>query len=188
MQTKPFVLLLVGVLVLGGSLIGAFAGGVAVGKGRVEESAQTVLQSAQATPTPEILSEGEISEEQLEQIRQRFQDARLGDGGAGFGGGGAGFEGRGGLSGTIEGIEGDTVTVITSQGPQRATVGEDTVIQVSAQGTLGDLSAGATVTVIGPTGENGTVEAQTIIIVPEGGAGLFGGGFSAGDRFRPGGQ
>ena len=188
MQTKPFVLMLVGVLVLGGSLIGAFAGGVAVGKGRVEESAQAVLQSAQATPTPGPLSEVEISEEQLEQIRQRFQDARLGDGGAGFGGGGAGFEGRGGLSGTVEGIEGGTVTVQTSQGPLLAAVGEDTVIQMFAQGTLGDLQAGATVTVIGPTGEDGTVDAQSIIIAPEGGAGLFGGGFSAGDRFRPGGQ
>lgn len=146
---------------------------MALGKGQVETPAQALLQPAQSASTPGLLPEG--------QIRQRFPGGRLG-------GGGAGFDGRGGLSGTLEGIEGNTVTVNTSQGPLQATVGEDTIIQMFAQGTLVDLHTGLTVTVIGQSGEDGTVEARSIVIVPEGGAGLFGGGLSAGDRLQRGQQ
>jgi hypothetical protein len=92
------------------------------------------------------------------------------------------------LSGAIEGIDDDTVTVSTSQGPLQATIGEDTAIQMFVQGTLADLHTGLTVTVIGQPGEDGTVEAQSVVIIPEGGAGFFGGGRPGGDRFQRGQQ
>ena len=184
MNTKPFVLLVVGVLVLGGSLIGAFAGGVALGKGQADEPAPSVLQTTQPAPDAGRQPGDQLSPEQLQQLRQRFPGGRLGDGAGGVGGGGAGFDGRGGLSGTIDGIEGNTVSVNTSQGPVLATIGDDTTIQMFVQGTLADLREGLTVTVIGPQGEDGTVEARSIAIVPEGGVGLFGGGLPAGDRFQ----
>ncbi len=43
MKTKAFVLLLVGVLVVGGGIGGAFASGMALGKSQGEESAQKAL-------------------------------------------------------------------------------------------------------------------------------------------------
>ena len=157
---------------------------MALGKGQAEEPAPSVPQTTQPAPDAGDQFGDQLSPEQLQQLRQRFPGGRLGDGAGGFGGGGAGLDGRGGLSGTIDGIEGNTVSVNTSQGPLLATVGDDTTIQMFVQGTLGDLHAGVTVTVIGQQGEDGTVEARSIVIVPKGGAGLLGVGLPTGDRFQ----
>ena len=177
MNTKAFVTLLVAVLILGGSLGGAFAGGVVLGKSQGEEVAQTI-QPTQPSSSLGQQSPGQLSQEQLDQFRQQFQ----GQFGQGFEG--RGFAGGGGLSGTIEEIQGNTVTVNTSQGPLQATIGTDTTIQMFAEGTLTDLRAGLRVTVIGQRGEDGTVEARSILITPEGGDGLFEGGLFSGDPQR----
>ncbi|MEE8443429.1 MAG: hypothetical protein V3S37_06725 [Dehalococcoidia bacterium] len=182
MTTKAFILLLVGVLALGGSIGGAFAGGIALGKSQVEEAAPaspfSLPQSNQSQQLPGQLGQdqldqfrqqiqnGELSPDQLDQFRQRFQ---------GRGGGGGGFAGRNALTGTIESTEGNTIIVSTAQGPLEATLGADTTIQMSVEGTLEDLTEGTQVTVVGQRGEDGTVEATSIVIVPAGGGGLFGG-------------
>ena len=94
------------------------------------------------------------------------------------------------MTGTIERIEGNFVTLNTPQGPLEVTIGEDTAIQMFAEGTLSDLLTGARITVTGERGEDGTVVATSILLVPEGGGGFFGGGlggFGGGARQRDGG-
>ncbi|MCZ6891091.1 MAG: hypothetical protein O7F09_01070 [Chloroflexi bacterium] len=177
MNSKAFVLLVVAILVLGGGLGGAFAGGVVVGKGQNEETSIDSLPQAPSNQTQTPFDPSQLSQEELDQLREQFQGQRPGGGGTGFGGtgfGDTGFGGRGGLTGTIEGIEGSVVTVNTSQGPLLATVGDDTTIHMTVQGSLEDLEPGVQVTVVGQRGEDGTVQAVTIIILPEDG-GLFGG-------------
>ena len=46
------------------------------------------------------------------------------------------------MLGTIETIDGDTLTINTSRGPLQAAVGAETTIQVFADGTLADLETG----------------------------------------------
>ena len=168
MNTKAFMLLLVGVLVLGSSIGGAFAGGVAVGKSQEAEAAPSSLPAQLPAGSGQQFTD-QFSQEQLDQFRQQFQ-------GGGGGGGRGGFGGRGGLSGTIESIEGNILTINTLQGPLQTTIGEDTVIQQFAQGTLADLQTGTRVTVTGERGEDGTVAASSILLTPEGTEGFFGGG------------
>ena len=176
MNTKAFITLLIAVLALGGGLGGAFVGGMALGKSQGEEVAQTTTQS---TSSPGQFPD-QFSQEQLDQFRQQFQGQfGSGSGGQGFGGRG-GFGGAGGLSGTIEQIEGNTVTLNTSQGPLQVTVGDDTIIQRFAEAASTDLQDGIQITVFGQSGEDGTVEASFILITPEGVGGFFGGGFFGG--------
>lgn len=195
MNTKSFVTLVIAILVLGGSLGGAFVGGIALGKNQEDDvalnSASTQLpsgtdQQASGQLTQEQLDQfrqqiqsGEFDPENRDQLRQQFQD-QFGQGGPD----GLGFGGAGGLTGTIEGIEGDTITINTAQGPLLATIGADTTIQIFVEGTLTDLENGIQVTVRGQRGEDGTVEATSITVTPEGLGGLFGGPLFEGQR-RP---
>lgn len=197
MSSKAFVLLLVIVLVLGAGLGGAFAGGIALGKSQGDEEIPVVNTPAPtlATPTdqeppgqpdqPDLsdlrqrFQSGEITQEDLAQLRQQFQGQAGGaQGGQGFGGArGQGGFGGGGLVGTVEGLDGNTLTVNTPQGPLLAALGDETVIQMFAQGSPSDLTVGARVTVTGQRGEDGTVEAVSILIIPEGAQGIPAGGF-----------
>ena len=203
MNSKAFVTLLVAVLILGGALGGAFAGGVALGKNGGEEAPQSNLpgtssppggQQAQGQPDQgqlgllrQRIQSGEISEEELAQLREQLQGqgGQAGQGGPGGPGGpgglgGGGFAGRGGLTGTIESVGDGTLTINTPQGPLQATIGADTTIQVFAQGSVTDLETGVRVTVTGQRGDDGSVQAATIIVVPEGAEGFLGGGLPGG--------
>ncbi|MFH1560918.1 MAG: hypothetical protein ABID84_05905 [Chloroflexota bacterium] len=181
MNTKSFVSLMIAVLMLGGSLGGAFVGGIALGKSQAEKapSSSAPLSSDSSSQQPD-----QTSQEQLDEIRQWIQSGQLdtetrdqlrqqlqGQ----FGQGGIpGLPNRGGLTGTIEKVEGNTVTVNTPQGPLRATIGADTTIQMSVEGTVEDLATGTQVTVVGQPGEDGTVQATSIVLVPEGSTGFLG--------------
>ena len=176
MNAKPFMLLLAAIMVLGGGLGGAFAGGIALGKSQGEESAQSTLP-AQSPSSPNQSPSGQISPEQLEQFRQRIQSGEFNPQDLDqFGQGqfGQRFAGRAGLTGTVETIEGNTVTINTSQGPLQATIGGETTIQMFTEGGLEDLTMGLQVTVVGQRGEDGTVAARSILITPEGLGGPFG--------------
>ena len=90
----------------------------------------------------------------------------------------------GGLTGTIQQLDGGALTVTTPQGEAQVTVAGSTTIHQVVPATGEDLSAGETVWVIGQRGDDGTIEAQSIIIIPEGAANLFsaGGRRGAGQR------
>ena len=194
MNTKAFVLLLVAVLVVGGSLGGAFVDGMAIGKSQESEAAQSVptatltppgsgRQAADEASPPSLielrqrLQSGQATPEDLAQLRKQFQ------GGFAAGGGDVAFGGGARVSGTV--------TVNTAQGLLRAAVGPETTIHRIAQVTLADLTEGAQITVVGQRAEDGTVEATSIMLTPEGADGFFGGGFRGRGGFgrgrRPGG-
>jgi len=171
MSTKAFLIMLTGILLLGGAVGGAFVGGMALGESRAEASEETGDDTFQL---PGSLQD-QLTQEQIDQMRQRFlgQDGQATDGG--------GFAGQGGLTGVIQQTEGDTITVNTPQGPLQVDISEDTTIQKTVEGTPDDLQEGTNVTVVGQRNEDGTTEASSIVIVPEGTAFPFGGsGFRGG--------
>ena len=196
MSTKGFISLLLGVLVLGAVIGGSFLGGLVIGKGQEAEAAASVApvtQPASAVPQTsgqtegqtlgqlrEQIQSGQISQEDLAQLREQFQ-GQFGGGGPGGGfTGGTRFGGPGGLTGTIENIEGNTLTINTPQGPLQAAVTTDTTIQKTIEVTPAELTEGMRVTVTGARGEDGTVQASLIFVVPEGAEGFGGGGFRGG--------
>ncbi|MDA1096626.1 MAG: hypothetical protein O3B84_05160, partial [Chloroflexi bacterium] len=212
MGTKPFMALLAIVVVLGFGLGGAFVGGIAVGKTQADTEASAVAEASarpaantaqqqleataplsadQLSNTRQRLGSGDISPEELTQLRQQFraQGGAGGDGGfGGFGGGGA----RGGngalaggsrITGTIEAITDGVITLNTQQGPIEVAVGTETTIELTRPGELGDLAVGGTVTVVGTRGDDGTFGAATVTVVPEGRVGA--GGFVRGDGAVP---
>ena len=79
----------------------------------------------------------------------------------------------GGLTGTIQQLDGSALTVTTPRGEAQVAVAGSTTIHQVVPATGEDLSAGETVRVIGQRGHDGTIEAQSIIIIPEGAANLF---------------
>ena len=110
---------------------------------------------------------GGLTEEQLNQFREGMR------GQFGQGQGTGAFAGLGGLTGKIEKIEGDIITLNTSQGQRQARLGDDTTIQMFVEDTLAGLQIGMRVTVLGQRVE-GKVEAQSINVIPESTDGLFG--------------
>ena len=200
MTTKSFMLLIAVVAALGVSIGGAFVGGIALGKSQDAEASQVAAvapdpsggsqrpngeggQSASLAQIRQRVQSGDATPEELAELRQQFQ-------GGGFGGGG--FRGGsfgGGLTGTIDAVDGNVITVNTPQGPLEATVTDETTIQTFSVGTVEDLLQGVRVTVIGQR-EGGTVEASSILVLPDDGQGFFGGGFPGdrsfgGDRSAP---
>ncbi|SEF31030.1 hypothetical protein SAMN05421837_105551 [Amycolatopsis pretoriensis] len=77
-----------------------------------------------------------------------------------------GFRGAGGgrgTTGTVDHVDGTTVYVKTAQGQDvKVSTSDSTTVGVTQQGKLSDLKPGATVTVQGQAGEDGTVTAQAI--------------------------
>lgn len=167
MNTRSFMILLVAIGILGAGLAGVFAAGVAVGKTQNVEAASNGMP-AQSSAGSEQQFSGQLTQEQRDQLRQQFQGQ----------GGGGGAGGRGRLSGTIESIEGNTITIGTGRGPLQATIGPDTIIQTMVEGTTSDLGTGVQVTVTGQRGDDGTVEARSVLVLLEGAEGLL----SAGGR------
>ena len=81
-------------------------------------------------------------------------------------GGARGAAGRGTV-GTIEKVDGTTVTLKTTQGSDvTVSTSDSTTVGLTQPGKLSDLKPGATVTVQGRAGTDGTVAAQTIVQQP----------------------
>ena len=101
-----------------------------------------------------------------------------------FGGGRGGQGGQGGgpgapaLSGTIDSIRDDQLTLDTQQGPLPIAINEETVIVQTGAGTFADLAIGMRVTVVGLADESGRIDARAVFVIPEGMENVpgFGGG------------
>ena len=197
MSTKGFMALIAGALLFGGSIGGAFFGGLALGKSDEAEAVEAAPTQSAATgqlslaQLQEQLGSGQLTQEDLAQLRQQFGgQTRQGGTGSfrgGFGGGGfaGGFAGAG-LTGAIESIQDGTLTVNTAQGPLQASIGPDTVIRTLAEISPDDLTTGMQVTITGERGEDGIIRAVSITLVPEGEAfplGGFGGRRGGGSGF-----
>ena len=192
---KGFTMMLVGMVVLGVALGGAFLGGMAVGGGDEAEAAaptaslQAPRLGGQGAATAggssrqqlrSRIQSGDLSPEDLAQLRQQFggQFGSTGGTEGQTGGGAEGFATGGRLRGTIESIDGNVLTLNTAQGTLHVTISPDTTIQVTTEAAVTDLSNGMTLTVMGERAEDGTFAAATIFSLPEGdqGFGWFGGG------------
>ncbi len=200
MNTKGFMLLIVTVLVIGGSVGGAFAGGLALGRSQGDDAAPETAflqQFGGGEFSFEDLADrfrqaggapgGQLGGASADGLRLRpdgeprtGQDAPSGFGGGTFGGGlFGGRTGFGGiLNGTVGTVDGNVFTVTTDSGETQVSLNDDSTIQVYEEGAPGDLSPGDRVLVIlsGDT-EGGEPAAALSVVVnaPEGG-GIFGGG------------
>jgi hypothetical protein len=75
---------------------------------------------------------------------------------------------RPGAYGTLTKIDGNTLTLTTTQGPVTVYVGSDTTIQKTVTGTLSDLNEGQSLIVMGTDDESGNITATSIVIQPQG--------------------
>lgn len=92
-----------------------------------------------------------------------------GQGTSGSGGGFGGFGGRPAVTGTVQKVDGNTVTVTQSDGTQATVVLSDTTrITVTSQGSASDLKQGQTITVSGAKGSDGNYAATSVTVVPAG--------------------
>ena len=85
----------------------------------------------------------------------------------------------GGLTGVIESLEGGVLGVNTPIGPIEVSAGDDLVVTVISgnEGDLENLTAGLTVVVSVEPKDDGSAEAISVTIVPEGSGLPLGGGF-----------
>lgn len=189
-MTKSFLFLIGLALVLGVGLGGAFIGGVAFGKSQGDSTAN--VQGVAAFGAGGSQSSGFAGRNQSGGGLQQGSSAtgvtpQSGNGtnsGSSFQRGGQGSSngafGRGGLMGTVESIDGNTLTITTTQGPVKATLSEGTTITKYVEATAGDLKVGDQVRVLGDeTGSDG-VDATAVTIIPQDSVGFQGRGFSGG--------
>ena len=199
MDTKGFFLLIATVVAIGGSIGGAFSGGLALGRSQSGDAAPeiAVLQqfgggqfSLDDLPSG-LFSGGQLSGVTQDAQRSRpggeaqtGQDAPSGFGGGDFGGRLAGAFFRNILNGSVSAVDGNLITITTDSGETQVTIGEDSTIQIYEAGTFDDLSVGDRVMVI-LTGEAESGEpaaAASVIVNPPDFAGTFGGGFGGRSR------
>ena len=133
----------------------------------------------------ERLGRGELSEEEVQEaflrLREQFGGGQGGIGPGGFGGAQA--------AGTIESIDGNTMTVATELATVMATVGENTIINITSVLEPMALTDNAQVIVVSER-VDGSNLARSITVVPEGQGGFGGirGGFGGGQGGFGGGQ
>lgn len=181
MNNKLFMGLLVTALVVAIGVGGAFAGGVAYG--RNQEDAAPVVTTPDL-PSPSAIQAqlwgGQSNSEGLAELRARLQSGNTtpedlqhlrqqfaGQAGR-FGGGGNFRFGGGGFNGTIESIEGNTITMNTQQGPLQVTLSGETTVTSIVLIEASDLTLEARIAVTGQRNEEGFIEANSITITPEG--------------------
>ena len=216
MSTKGFLLLMITVIVIGGSIGGAFAGGLALGRSQNGDAAPEAAvfqqrfgggQSSSAGRPGDGLTGGGFSAGQpggatsdgpgaiSNGEAQTRGDAPTGFGGGGFGdrgGFGDGASAAGLLNGTIGAVDGNVLTITTDSGESQVTLGDDSTIQRYETGTAEKLSSGDLVLVIatGDIESGDPVDVASVIVNPPEGGGIFGARGFGGGGFggRPGGQ
>ena len=152
-----------------------------------EENDESVTADAPSM-TPEELQElrerfqrGELSEEEAQEVFQRLREQfGGGQGGPGLGGFGPGGPGGSQAVGTIESVDGNTITVATELSTVTANLEDDTTINITSLLEPSALADDKQVMVISERVEGSNL-ARTITVLPEGqgvfgrGAGGFGG-------------
>lgn len=200
-MNKPFVILLVVAVIIGTGIGGIFAGGVAFGKSSGADAPTSLSLGGprpNGTDGGRQFDQGQFGPGQGGRTQQGLPQGQPGqfnpppavvpptqemspDNAPG-----QSFSGRGGLTGTIEKVEGNLVTVTTAEGPVEVTIAEATSISQISQASVDDLQAGLQVTVMGPPAEDGSVEAANVVITPEGMESFFGRGQLRDRSFRRG--
>ncbi len=180
-MNKSFLILLVMVVILGAALGGSFVGGVVYGRS----------QAAADTLPPGL--DGAFAGGGAEPVGIPA-GAAPGPGGGGFDappGADGGFPegatpgglggGRGGLTGTVAAVDGNTLSLTTPQGDTLVTLNDDTALTQIAPADRAELTAGTTVRIGGRPNADGSIfQARSILIIPEGTANPFTGGGNGG--------
>ena len=170
MGTKAFIVLIVAAMFFGGALAGAFIGGTFVGESRAETQPEDgeLLMTGRSIDTGEMealrreLGTGvKLDDQSVQQMRAQMRSMAPGKEGA------ASLM-LGGVAGSIAAVDGSKLTVDTPDGPVTVTLGDDTALHQVAEIGPADLEAGSFVMVMGPRGDSGDLEAQTITVIPEG--------------------
>ena len=173
MKQNAFVIWLGVVVALGGVLGGAFVGGMAIGKSQGKQEANQQMQGQLSQFAAG--SRQRATQQGTPQAQEGTPQAQEGtpkplegtpQPGLSFPGGLGGLAGRGGTVGTVEKVEGNVVTLNTPQGAVRVIVDDSTSIQKMGEGSLGDISAGESITVSGERAEDGSMKATGIFITP----------------------
>ena len=166
MKRNAFVIWLAVIVALGGVIGGAFAGGMAIGKSQGREQATQELQSQRSQLAAGLGQRGtqQGTPQPGQGTPQPQQDTP--QPGSSLPGGLGGLAGRGGTVGTVEKVEGNVVTLNTPQGAVRVMVDGSTSIQKMGAGSLGDISAGESITVSGERQADGSIRATGMIINP----------------------
>jgi hypothetical protein len=176
-NNKPFVVMLVLAVVVGVGIGGVIAGGMVLGNASGDDTPVSPFSGgAAAGPAGSAgpggqgqFGRGQVPSGQAERTQgqpdpsgvARQSPDRTSDDAA------QRFPGRGAVTGTVENIEGEVVTITTPQGPVEVTIGQDTAISRISEAGVADLQPGARVTVMGPADEGGRVAAASLVITPE---------------------
>ena len=99
----------------------------------------------------------------------------------------AGFGGRGGAQGTVTTFEGDMLTLATPRGDQAVALSEATMFYRISEASRAALTDNATVRISGTRSPEGELNAQAVIVLPEGAENLLGATGGPGGRLRGGG-
>ena len=101
--------------------------------------------------------------------------ARFRGGQGGFGGGQAGLRGNqggaggpAGIFGAVTSVSDSGFTLETQQGPLPIVMNEESIILETRQGAFVDLEVGIQVRVTGPADENGSIDARSVTVTPQG--------------------
>ena len=180
-MNKSFLILLVMVVILGAALGGSFVGGVVYGRSQAANADSLLLGmdgsfaggGAEPVGVPAGAAPGPGS---------GFDTTPGAAGGfpEGAAAGGLGG-GRGGLTGTVASVEGNSLSLTTPQGDTLVTLNDDTGLSQIAPADRAELTAGVTVRIGGRPNADGSIfQARSILIIPEGAANPFAGGGNGG--------
>jgi hypothetical protein len=183
MSTKGFLLLLATVIVIGGSIGGAFSGGLALGRSQSDDDdpIAALLEQRLGGLSGGPLSEGSgaggvFSGQAYPSGEGESEITPRGPRQAGVTTGIS----RDALNGTVSSLEGSLLTVSAGDRENQVDLGGNTVVQVFGLGTPEDISQGDRVLVIaaGDTSGGGPVDAISVTVNPPEGGAFGGGGFA----------
>ena len=165
MNTRAFIVTLIGVIILGVGFGGSFIGGFAYG--RTQEPVE--LEPSFSIPAPQrgqqgaaVLQVQQIDPAQIERFRQAVaQGGQAGQPTGAFGRQSAA------MTGAIESVDDQTITVNTRQGPMTAAVTSDTQVRGFVEMSLAALEPGVPVAVTGDPDDAGVLQAASITVLPD---------------------
>jgi hypothetical protein len=158
------VLLMIGAIVLiAGAAVGGYFYGVSQAPGDSTEAGFDMSQMGSTQFQRGQFDPSQMTQEQLEQLRQNrgMGQFRTGQGAAE---GGAELFG-GGAMGTIDSIEDGVITVRTSDAAVQITTTDTTLIEKLMPVTVNDLQVGEQVVVSGSQNDDGTTTARSIRVM-----------------------
>ena len=184
MNAKTFIFAVAAVVVLGFIIGGAFISGVALGRTQAEPEAQPAFpQAPSAQAGLAGGSGGQVDQAQIQQLRQRAESgeitpeemqqirAQIAQTGGGVGGEvltAAPADAGGRTMGTVKSVKDGVMTVETFQGTVTVNVGADTTIQGLTEVPLSDVQVDSMAVVVGESTESGELDASSVIVLPEG--------------------